>query len=403
MTTDTAKASGYRWVVLMIAWLTLVCVGWQIFLIPALGAWLFPDLHLTLSQFVWLFTAPTLVAAFTSLPGGALGDRYGIRIVVAITAFLAAGLGLARVLCSSFEPMLAIMLTYGICFGFVIPNLPKLVGIWFPPHQIGLASGIYMTGLGLGTALGLMTGPLFGGWKPAFTYIGLLTLAVAVLWTVLGRNAPAGVKMEMPPMTEGIKKGLKSKNIWLTSFAGFLMIGAFISLAGNVPHALEHVHEVAPAAAGVVASLITWGFVLGNFVVPIVSDKVGLRKPFMYVSAIIGGICFYFAWAAAPGAATSVLMFVGGFFIGGLTPILMALPVELPEIGHQYVGGAAGVFSSVMNAGGFLIPIYVITPIAAAGTAVAYNNAFLAMGIICAAIAVPTILVKETGARARKK
>lgn len=402
MTTGEVRYAGYRWVVLGLAWITLICVGWQIFLIPSLGAWLFPDLHLTLAQFVLLFTAPTLVAAITSIPGGALGDRYGIRSMVAFAAILGGVLGLARAFTPSFGGMLTIMILYGITFGFVIPNLPKLVGIWFPPKQMGLASGIYMSGLGIGIALGLMTGPLFGGWKPAFTYVGILMLVVAVLWTLFARSAPKGVKLEMPPVTAGVAKGLKSKNIWLVSLAGFLFLGGFIALSGNIPHALESVHEIDPRAAGVTASLLTWGFVVGNFVIPMMSDRVGLRKPFLYGSALIAAVCFYFAWALAPGAATSILLFVGGLFFGGVIPILMVLPIELPEIGYQYVGGAAGVVASFLNAGGFFIPLLLVAPIAAAGTPAAFNNAFLVTAIIIAAIALPIIFLRETGAKARK-
>jgi len=355
-----------------------------------------------MGQFTMLFTVPTLVAAVTSIPGGALGDRFGIRLIVGIAAVLAGVLGLARAFLPNYPGMLTMMVLFGISFGFVIPNLPKMVGIWFPPRQVGLASGIYMTGLGMGTALGLLTGPMFGGWKPAFTYMGILMLAVSFLWIFLARSAPKGVKIEMPPLIDGIKKGVKSKNIWLVSLANFLLLGGFIALSGNIPHALESVHDISPQSAGAIASLVTWGFVVGNFFIPIASDRVGLRKPFLYGSALIAGVVFYLAWMLAPGAATTVLLFIGGLFLGGVVSLLMTLPVEFPEIGHQYIGGAAGVAAAWMNLGGFILPILVITPLVATGTQGDYNNAFLAAGIIVAAIAVPALFLQETGSKARK-
>ncbi len=47
----------------------------------------------------------------------------------------------------------------------IMPNLPKLVNIWFPPGQTGLATGIYNTGLMGGLATGLVIAPYLPGWS----------------------------------------------------------------------------------------------------------------------------------------------------------------------------------------------------------------------------------------------
>ena len=133
------------------------------------------------------------------------------------------------------------------------------------------------------------------------------------------------------------------------------------------------------------------------------SDRVGLRKPFIYVGAVAAAACLFFAWYLAPGVATWILIFLGGFTIGGVPPILFTVPMELPEIGEEYVGGAAGVVGALMNLGGFLIPLLVISPIVAAGTLGAYTNGFLIIAFLIAVTILPVIPLIETGANAKVK
>ena len=401
MNAEAVRYPRYRWVVLGMAWMIVVCIHWGWYLIPSLAHCLVPQLGLNHVQFTLLVTGPTLMAVFSSIPGGALGDRYGIRSIVAIATFLAAIIGLARIFAPNFGGMYTLMLLYGTVLGLAIPNLPKLVGIWFPPEQAGLASGIYVTGMGTGLSLGLLTGPHFGGWRPAFTYTAILILVVAVLWTLLARNAPKGVEIHMPPMVSGIKKGIRSKNIWLVAVAQFLFMGTFVSFSGNLPKALESVHHISPGTAGAIASLLTWGLVAGNFLLPILSDRVGLRKPFIYLGVVTAAVCLFFAWFLAPSTATWILVFLGGFILGGVPPILFTIPLELPEIGHEYVGGASGLVVSLLNMGGFLLPLLVMSPLVITGTLSAYTTGFLVTMVILAAIVLPTIFLRETGARAK--
>lgn len=402
MEEDNERFPAYRWVVLVLAWLVLACLVWSWFLIPSLAHLLFPELNLTYAQFTMILTAPFLIGVFTPIAGGALGDRLGIRLVVAMAAFLAGIVGIARTAAPDFGVMFALMCVFGISYGVVMPNLPKLVGTWFPPRQIGLATGIYMTGLNIGAALGLFTGPLFGGWKAAFLSIGVLMLGVAVLWTCFARNAPPGVNLAMPPMLAGIKRGIASRNVWLIALGQCLYLGAFVGFSGNFPVALQKVHQVDPKTAGAISSLLTWGLTFGNFFLPMLSDRVGRRKVFVYLGALVSGACFFLAWYLAPGPATWFLIFLGGVVFGSIQPVLFTMLVELPEIGLECMGGASGVVATFLNAGGFFIPLLLLSPMVAAGTLAAYTSGFLVNASVIAVIALLTLFIMETGQKARK-
>jgi len=393
----------YRWVILGIAWLTLLCLYWSWFLIPSLASRLSPELGLSHMQYTLIFTAPVLMGIWVATTAGAAADRFGIRLVVGIAVFLGGAAGLARAFAPSFEVMFILMCLVGLSVYGATPNLPKLVAIWFPPRQAGLAAGFYTMAIGFGMTLGMFTGPLFRDWRAALTYIGIATLAVAFLWTFLARNAPKGVEIKMPPMVSGIKRGLRSRNILLTCVVYFLFMGTVISFTGNFPEALEIIHNISPATAGAIASLLTGGGILGNLLVPAISDRIGLRKPFIYAAVIAIPVCLFFAWQLAPSAATWVLVFLGGIGVGSLPPIILTLPLELPEIGREHVGGATGLILSSMSLGGFTMPLFIISPIMAAGTLEAYSTGFLVTMLFIAAAIIPALFLMETGRRGRAK
>ncbi len=401
MAQDRNRYSSYSWVVLGLAWLTMVSINWTWQLVPSLSYQLFPALGLDQVKFTLIFTAPVLMAVFTSLLGGMLGDRFGIRRVVAIAAYTAALSGLLRAFMPSFTAMFLLMCLHGVGFGMAVPNLPKLAGIWFPPDKIGIAAGISMSGMGFGFVLGLFTGPLFGDWQLAFITVGLISLTIASLWTVFARSHPRGVTFEHPQLLPGIREGLKNKNIWLVAIAMFLLQGGMLSFVSNFPQALGSVYKVDPKVAGTVASLFSLGLMIGNFTLPAFSDRVGLRKPFIFTGVLAGSSLFYLTWVLAPGTAIFFLPIIGGIILGGAPPVMFAIPAELPELGREYVGGASGIIVSMMNLGGFIMPLAVTSPLMASGTQSAYTFGFLVSLLLVATITLPALFLRETGPRRR--
>ncbi len=134
---------------------------------------------------------------------------------------------------------------------------------------------------------------------------------------------------------------------------------------------------------------------------PMLSDRMGVRKPFLFAGLIVGAVCFYLAWVLAPGAATYVLATVGGFVYFGASPLLMTSLIEYREIGQENVGGVSGLVMAANNAGGFLIPLLAITPTMAARTSSAYNAGFLTTALVMCAGALVTVGLTETGARSK--
>ena len=59
---------------------------------------------------------------------------------------------LVRAIAGSFPWMLLAMALFGASMAAIIANLPKTLGLWFPPERLGMANGISLAGFGVGQA-----------------------------------------------------------------------------------------------------------------------------------------------------------------------------------------------------------------------------------------------------------
>ena len=80
-------------------------------------------------------------ALLGAVPAGALGDRFGVRSVVAVGALAMAAALALRAVASSLTTLLAAMVLYGVTLATVATNLPKAIGLWFPAASSGSRTG----------------------------------------------------------------------------------------------------------------------------------------------------------------------------------------------------------------------------------------------------------------------
>jgi nitrate/nitrite transporter NarK len=174
-----------------------------------------------------------------------------------------------------------------------------MVAIWFPPREVGLATGLCLTGMGVSIAAILAIGAAFSTWQQTMLNVGIIISVVTFLWILLFREAPARGRhvAERVRVVESLAYNFKQRNTWLISIAQFLIMGSF-------PHMLVHVHGISPAIAGAKSSAIIFAMVGGNIIGPAVSDRIGLRKPVFNVAMAVTAICVFFGWLTAMSTTT---------------------------------------------------------------------------------------------------
>jgi MFS family permease len=397
-TLDSHEYSRYRWVVLGVAWLATV----SLFITHNIPAGrphdMIPDLGFSQVQYSLTITGPMLGIVVAAMLGGALADRYGTRPIVGIGAILGGFGAIFRTFAGSFGPMFGLSIILGIGTALVFSNLPKIVAVWFPRKQVGMATGFYYTGIGVGTATGLAASGAFPTWQQACLITGIAALAAAVLWTILGRSAPTtmmGTELSVG-LRQSLRHSVRVKDIWILFIVLFLSLGAILTYLSSLPVMLQQIHHVPPRTAALFSSVVVYAMVCGQFFLPLLSDRLGLRKPVVVWSMVLGAVLVFLTWFSAISMLTWILGALSGFFLGYLA-VLLTFPVELPTIGPKFAGGAGGIVLTGEHLGGFLFMPWVFTPIAASSPTTGY----LVIAIAIALAAIFMIPVHETGTRAR--
>lgn len=231
-------ADNYRWVILAIVYLSILAFALIFQSIPPILPLIISELHLTYTESGLLMSLFALPGLFISLLGGFLSDRYGLRslglgcfiLMIAGTLFVGLGmelqiLWLGRVVAGIGALTLSVL-------------LPKLLSQWFKEKELGLAMGVFNTGVPLGSIISF---GLFGrmgslwGWRVPILLTGVYSLIISILFLSLYQPPPSQEKGDIK--TVGIYESLKEMGtpIWWVGLAWLWFNAAFISFATFSP------------------------------------------------------------------------------------------------------------------------------------------------------------------------
>lgn len=357
-----------RWVILGIAWGCFFSVAMAWYVMPTLQPEILNLYGVTDIQFRTALTLPFLVAGVLSIPGGILADRIGIRRAATLGIGIA-GIGfLLRSQVGGFWSLLVPMLLVGVGMGLTMPNLPKLVSVWFPDDETGLATGIYNTGLMGGLSTGLVIAPFLPDWSTGNLLLGVLVLGMTAAFFAIVRDAPPGRELSATPMAEGIRRAVRSRNTWIASFALFAGLTGMVALQGELPIALLETYDIPTTTGGQIASLISYASIVGALTIPGFATKLDRRKTMLLVASAGFGAVMFPVWLTGNVTVLFVGTAVAGYLAGGALPIIMEVPTWLPRVESdpveaQHVGAASGLMTSLMNVGGFVGLPFIIGPI----------------------------------------
>jgi nitrate/nitrite transporter NarK len=392
----------YRWWVLVNAFLIFMVafgMGWTY--IVMLVSTILQDLGLSIADWGALWSAISFGTVLCAIIGGALGDRFGIRFTVGLGVLFMGVFLFLRGTASSFVTLYTWMFLFGVALAVTFSNVPKALGMWFPPQEFGLANGVTQGGYGAGAGLATVLTPLvtdsLGGWRNLTYILGILTMGLGLLWTFSMRDRPVTEAEAGDPLGvgEALRRVIRVKDVWIVAGCYFLLLGGYIGLIGYAPTYFVTVQGMTAPAAGAVLSVVLWSAVPGTFILPTLSDRVGLRKAFFFPGMLATGILICIA-AFVLGVSLWIVAIVWGF-LAGAAAIAFVIPLEMEGVGPMLAGSALGVAVTAGYLGGF------VTPLICMSLASVNPVAGFAFGGVCYALsALLFLLLKETGPRVRR-
>jgi len=397
--TSEAHASSdsrYKWVMLALVWLGYFAFGVIASSIPPLVTPIAHDLSLTYSQIGSILGAVILIYIPLSIPVGILIDRAGMKKAIVAAIALIPLSALLQSFASNFQTLFLTICIVGVGGPFLSVGTPKIVASWFSGKQRGLASGIYMTSAFIGTATATaitnpIVMPLAGTWRDTLRLYALLGFIIAFVWLLLAREAPqTQTGSTPPPMKDTIGKLLREKHVWIIIIIAVSAV--FLNSYGFtrwLPKLLE-LRGMNPAEAGFYASLPGWSGIIGNIIIPSLA-KTGSRKPVLFVTLLVQGICIYSSAATTGLPLTASLIFYG-VGLGATAPLLIVILMDMPQVGAKHIGAASGILFSIGGIGGFTGPLIVGFLTESTGTIL---TGMIALAALVEAMLIPTLLVKE--------
>lgn len=288
---------------------------------------------------------------FVSALTGPLADRVGARVLAAAGMVLVGiGLMVAAAATSLIEVYVGYGLLIGIGTGFAYVPAVATVQQWFESHR-GLASGIAVSGVGIGTALVAPAADalsLLGDWRVAFLICGVAAIMVGLTGAMLLLPSPERFSLAadgepgQPLRTEPMQRNL---TVLRSRAFGFAYLGTLlVSCAVTLPYAMlvetARGLDIGRQDAMTLLSLIGLGSIAGRFVLAALADTVGRRVTFLGCCA--GLAASTLIWAVAGELATlQAFALIFGALHGGFIALLPAFIAD--TFGARSVGGVLGV------------------------------------------------------------
>jgi MFS family permease len=393
----------YRWVVLALAVLVnLVACGMNQSCMPTLYREITRDIPMTYVQWGIVWGIGSVAMMLFSLVGGMLADWTGIRYTVGLATVAMGVFGIGRAFAENFNQLLCMMFFIGVSYAFVLPNLTKSLGQWFPSSELGLANGILVAGICIGSGLalqlsGVFFSPLLGGWKNVIRLFGVCSILLGFLWARMMREGEGFLPAdrELFSFREAISVVVRVRDQWLLMASRFCIFGALLGVIGFLPELLV-AKGMKPGLAHLSSSLIYYTNILGVIAIPVLSDRVGMRKIFIWPFSLLAAL-FIASLCVFNGVSSLAICALLGLLVGFL-PLLMALPLEMEGIGHRYFGTSLGLVAGIGNLGGFVAPALGGKFIDSTGKE---WTAFIFWGLLMFIGALFILPMKETGSKVK--
>jgi MFS family permease len=299
------------------------------------------------------------------LPAGVLFDKYSARKII-IYALLISLIGVALCTFATSIFMMGVgRLIIGISGGSVcFLGSMRIAARWFPKNKLALVTGIIVAMAMIGGMIaqlpfGLLTAAI--GWRTAMQLNLTVGVILLILIIMIVYDYPPGKRQEYlqqmkhdknSKLITGLKSVITKAQNWNCSMFNTLLNMPIIILGAlwGIMY-LRQVLNFDLAQASTTCTVLFFGVLVGGPIFGYFSDKMQLRKPPMYIGAImcLAAMVILLMFADLSFITVSILFFLIGF---GSSAQIIAYPAVVESNPAALSGSALGLASTINIAGG---------------------------------------------------
>ena len=360
----TERQPAYAWAVMgnlwgmdMLSQMVFISIG---VLIPIWKE----DLGLTPLQAGLMGSAGFLGFGLMALPSSIWLTRYNPRLVTLVCALGMAGAALGHAVAPNVEVLLIAR------FAFVLLVVSRLqmqvifIQQWFRPRLYAVVNSLDFSIRSLGQVAGTAAIPplmvLLGGWRAIHVAVAIALAILSLVWLLIGRERRRTQEEGGPPPQVGSPARVlrRYKALWIVAGCQIGEAVAFASFMTFYPtYALDHLN-VSLTTVGLLMASFPVGGILGSLSAGPLSQLIGRRKPFVWVSGLFLPVIYLaLLWVNSVPQATLLLLWAG-FFAMTVPPILSTIPFDM-QLAPREVAVALGLMRTLFPIGATLGPLFV--------------------------------------------
>lgn len=339
--------SNYAWAVVGLLWVVAMLNYLDRLLLTSMHDPIKESIQMTDAQFGLLTSVFLWVYGFLSPFGGYFADRYSRKLVIVFSVLVWSGVTLWTGFVHSFGEMLAARALMGVSEACYIPAALALITDYHKGSTRSLATGLHVSGLYAGMALGGVGGYIaqFWGWRYGFHIFGGFGIAYAIILMFFLKNAakeedqPQELEsaakddaVEQVGIMDTIRDLFGSRSFWVLLFYNAVLGMSFWLVNAWLPTFLKEQFNLSLGEAGVSATgYIQVASFIGVIVGGILADRWSRRnvRGRLYMPIIgftLGAPCLYLmATTGLFGVAIAGMVVFGlarGFHDSNLMPIM---------------------------------------------------------------------------------
>ena len=381
------KVYGYRWVVLFFFGLILAMQAFLWISFAPIETAVQRALGVSATQVRLLALVGPFMFIFFSTFAGSLADKRGFKFATGVGVVMMCTAGIIKAVTPhvidsghiQYWIYLFMQILGGTGSAFALANLSKMPIKWFPEKQRALGNGLTTMCMYIGTVIGLMmvtavanvpekakipltpVSVLRADLNRVLLVVAIIVGAASVLYFLFVKEdppTPAGPipEVEELSMWKTLPQLMRMPRFLALCVVSLLGYGIYLALTVTMEKIMGF-HGFSASFASLVAAGITIGGIVGAALIPELSERVGLRKPFLILATLVTMPTVLIMAFVANKSIDMTSAIIMGFFLLPALPIIFTIVGEMKEIGPRLAATAVGTLLAVGSIGSVAVPL----------------------------------------------